>query len=90
MIFQRRCIIKSIGRTADLEKNNGDDTIMTSLVLESFNTGFRYELKDLDVPMDDDGYLRLLRAFRNKEPIQFTIYTDDVNEQKMEEEMERR
>jgi len=79
MKFQRYVKILSFTRESDVERN-GDDRMLISLLVESINTRNRYELNHMDIPLDDDGYVPLLKAFKNKEPIFLTIETSDDDE----------
>lgn len=58
----------------------GDESIRINLSLEDVEKGCKYTMTDLDIPLEDDGYLRLLKAFRAKEPIDFQITVKEPDE----------
>lgn len=74
MLFKQKVKILSLTRGSDIEKN-GDDQIFISMLVENVQNRIRYAFNNLDMEMGDEGYLRILKAFREREPITFTIET---------------
>lgn len=84
MIFQRRVKILSLTRGTDWEKDGEDAITKTSMLLEDQATRYRYEINDLDVPLDDNGYLKLKKAYSAHATLIMLIDVVDDEEGKSE------